>query len=174
MILTVLIISQVLWSSLLTLPWTLSQIDIHLIFLLGFICSFIWNMFFRCLIFLKLLYYFCVSGRLVVFSNLSGDILRVVCLSWLDPVQVIARPCPLERLLIGRDGSWVASSRTRWDPGASAGLLMGEVRVQEPQDWCLPTSEWKEVKVLITQYVWLFMSPWTVAHQPPLSMGFSR
>ena len=30
------------------------------------------------------------------------------------------------------------------------------------------------MEVLITQCVWLFAIPWTVAHQAPLSMGFSR
>ena len=71
-------------------------------------------------------------------------------------------------------GHEVASGRTQWGPGASAGSLMGEGRVQGSQDWCLPTSEWKKVKVLVIQCVWLFVIPWTVAHQPPLSMGFSR
>ena len=32
----------------------------------------------------------------------------------------------------------------------------------------------KKVKVLVTQSVWLFATPWTVIHQAPLSMGFSR
>ena len=31
------------------------------------------------------------------------------------------------------------------------------------------------LRVLVTQLcVWLFVTPWTVAHQTPLSMGFSR
>ena len=34
-------------------------------------------------------------------------------------------------------------------------------------------SFWKKVKVLVT-HVWLFVTPWTVAHQAPLSVGFSR
>ena len=32
--------------------------------------------------------------------------------------------------------------------------------------------KWSEVKSL--SHVWLFETPWTVAHQDPLSMGFSR
>ena len=32
--------------------------------------------------------------------------------------------------------------------------------------------KWSEVKSL--SCVWLFVTPWTVAHQAPLSMGFSR
>ena len=32
----------------------------------------------------------------------------------------------------------------------------------------------KEKKGKSLSHVWLFATPWTVAHQPPLSMGFSR
>ena len=32
--------------------------------------------------------------------------------------------------------------------------------------------KWSEVKLL--SLVWLFATPWTVAYQAPLSMGFSR
>ena len=31
-----------------------------------------------------------------------------------------------------------------------------------------------QVKVKLLSYVWLFATPWTVAHQAPPSMGFSR
>ena len=31
-----------------------------------------------------------------------------------------------------------------------------------------------KVKVLVISHVQLFVTPWTVAHQAPLSMGFSR
>ena len=31
-----------------------------------------------------------------------------------------------------------------------------------------------KVKVKLISHVWLFVNPWTVAHQVPLSMGFSR
>ena len=31
-----------------------------------------------------------------------------------------------------------------------------------------------EVKVKLLSQVWLFATPWTVAYQAPLSMGFSR
>ena len=33
---------------------------------------------------------------------------------------------------------------------------------------------WSEVKVKSLSHVWLFATLWTVAHQAPLSMGFSR
>ena len=33
---------------------------------------------------------------------------------------------------------------------------------------------WKKVKVKTLSRVWLFATPWSVAHQAPLSMGFSR
>ena len=37
------------------------------------------------------------------------------------------------------------------------------------------SNVWKwEVKVKSVSHVWLFATPWTAAHQAPLSMGFSR
>ena len=33
-----------------------------------------------------------------------------------------------------------------------------------------PLTDW----LMSLQYVWLFVTPWTVAHQTPLYMGFSR
>ena len=37
------------------------------------------------------------------------------------------------------------------------------------------SSAWKwKVKVKSLSHVWLFVTPWTVAYQAPLSMGFSR
>ena len=37
------------------------------------------------------------------------------------------------------------------------------------------SNAWKwKVKVKLLSHVWLFSTPWTAAHQAPLSMGFSR
>ena len=37
------------------------------------------------------------------------------------------------------------------------------------------SNAWKwKVKVKLLSHVWLLATPWTVAHQAPLSMGFSR
>jgi len=37
------------------------------------------------------------------------------------------------------------------------------------------SNAWKwKGKVKLLSYVWLFVTPWTVAHQAPPSMGFSR
>ena len=33
---------------------------------------------------------------------------------------------------------------------------------------------WRFDVVYSLSHVWLFVTPWTVAHQAPLSMGFSR
>ena len=35
-------------------------------------------------------------------------------------------------------------------------------------------TNWKKVKVQSLSRVWLFATPWSVAYQDPLSMGFSR
>ena len=52
-----------------------------------------------------------------------------------------------------------------WDsPGKSTGV----VAISFSNTW-----KWK-VKVKLLSRVWLFATPWTAAHQAPLSMGFSR
>ena len=38
----------------------------------------------------------------------------------------------------------------------------------------LPSSTWVESLATLLSYVQLFVTPWTVAYQTPLSMGFSR
>ena len=46
------------------------------------------------------------------------------------------------------------------------------------KSWKLPPQIWNithmKVKVKSLSRVWLFVTPWTVAYQAPLSMGFSR
>ena len=46
-----------------------------------------------------------------------------------------------------------------------------------PKMQCISTChlcrQWSRVKVKSLSCVWLFATPWTVAHQAPLSMGFS-
>ena len=39
---------------------------------------------------------------------------------------------------------------------------------------CALTLRVYKVKVKSLSHIWLFATPWTVAHQAPLSMGFSR
>ena len=45
-----------------------------------------------------------------------------------------------------------------------------------PDDWgCKESDAWKwKVKVKLLSHVWLFVTPWTAAHQALLPMGFSR
>ena len=37
-----------------------------------------------------------------------------------------------------------------------------------------PTKLWDDAVILSPSYVWLFATPWTVAHQAPIFIGFSR
>ena len=37
-----------------------------------------------------------------------------------------------------------------------------------------PQTQYSDTNMLVAQCVWLFKSPWAVAYQVPLSMGFSR
>ena len=63
------------------------------------------------------------------------------------------------------------SGKTTWDSD-SQGIVVLQGGVTSGQ-WCLPCFwVWSEVKSL--SRVWLFATPWTVAHQAPPSMGFSR
>ena len=69
----------------------------------------------------------------------------------------------------------------RWD-NQSAGTRDGyswvygcSASVPPSSSSCLPVSIWGCVCMLSCfRCVWLFATPWTVAHQTPLSMGFSR
>ena len=70
------------------------------------------------------------------------------CLTLCDPVDVSPPGSPVPRIPQARTLEWVAiSSSNAW--------------------------KWK-VKVKSLSPVWLFATPWTAAHQAPLSMGFSR
>ena len=54
------------------------------------------------------------------------------------------------------------------NPGILQAKTMGWVAISFSSAW-----KWK-VKVKSRSRVWLFATPWTAAHQAPLSMGFSR
>ena len=86
-------------------------------------------------------------------------------------------------------GSRIASSHKN-TTATDVGLVTGNI----PAFWVALNGLWKEEggKVqpspwawgggvmhwlcvcVIAQFVWLFMTPWSVVHQAPLSMGFSR
>ena len=55
--------------------------------------------------------------------------------------------------------------------GSSLNITHYMRKEEKPLDWS--TKGWK-VKVKSLSRVWLFATPWTVAHQPPLSMEFFR
>ena len=50
--------------------------------------------------------------------------------------------------------------------------LLGKCKSKAQLDITSLPWEWNEV--LVTQSVWLFVTPWTITHQTPLSMVFSR
>ena len=70
------------------------------------------------------------------------------CPTLCDPIEGSPPGSPIPRILQVRTLEWVAISFS---------------------------NAWKwKVKVKSLSRVWLFMTPWTAAHQAPLSMGFSR
>ena len=81
---------------------------------------------------------------------------------WLTTTTKLLQSCPT--LCDPTDGS---------PPGSAvSGILQARtlewVAISFSNAW-----KWK-VKVKSLSRVWLFMTPWTAAHQAPLSMGFSR
>ena len=62
---------------------------------------------------------------------------------------------------------WMGSHRVGHDWSDSAAKQLKPI-----YKWWLPRGWRTEVKSL--SHVWLFATPWTVAHQAPPSMGFSR
>ena len=61
-------------------------------------------------------------------------------------------------------GCWPLSSGQR-----GSGELEGTVPLEGGNQW-----ETVKVRMLVGQSIWSFATPWTAAHQAPLSMGFSR
>ena len=70
------------------------------------------------------------------------------CLTLCDPIDGSPAGSPIPGILQARTLEWVAISFSN-------------------------AGKWK-VKVKSLSLVWLLATPWTVAHQAPLSMGFSR
>ena len=61
--------------------------------------------------------------------------------------------------------------------GSLPGSLVPEILQARTLEWVAISfsSAWKwKVKVKLLSRVWLLVTPWTAAHQAPLSMGFSR
>ena len=71
-----------------------------------------------------------------------------LCPTLCGPIDGSPRGSPVPGILQARTLEWVAISFSN-------------------------TWKWK-VKVKLFSHVWLFLTPWTAAHQAPLSMGFSR
>ena len=70
------------------------------------------------------------------------------CLTLCDPIDGSPPGSPVPGILQARTLEWVASSFS---------------------------NAWKwKVKVKSLSHAWLLVTPWTAAHQAPLSMGFSR
>ena len=94
----------------------------------------------------NILYWF-LQCVMIPFSAAAAKLLQS-CPTLCDPVDSSPPGSPVPGILQARTLEWVAIS--------------------------FPNA-WKEkVKVKSLSRVWLFATPWTAAHQPPPSMGFSR
>ena len=77
---------------------------------------------------------------------------------------------------------WRRLLRVPWTAGRSKQSILKEISLKYSMEGLMLklklqyfgylTRKWSEVKLL--SRVWLFVTPWTVAYQTPLSMGFSR
>ena len=70
-----------------------------------------------------------------------------LCLTLCDPMDSSSPDSPVHGILQARTLEWVAIFSNAW--------------------------KWK-LKVKSLSRIWLLVTPWTAAHQAPLSMGFSR
>ena len=91
----------------------------------------------------------CLYTSLFLYLTVSSlKLLLQACLSLCDPIDGSPPGSPVPGILQARTLEWVAISfSTAW--------------------------KWK-VKVKLLSRVWLLVTPWTAAHQAPLSLGFSR
>ena len=87
---------------------------------------------------------------MVCFLNIDAATAKTLqsCLTLCDPIDGSPPGSPIPGILQARTLEWVAISFSN-------------------------TWKWK-VKVKSLSHVWLLATPWTSAHQAPLSMGFSR
>ena len=71
-------------------------------------------------------------------------------------------------------GTWVPLQGTWVPPQGTQGAVDGGAAWHSRLCTAgFPNQRTQEVEVSVSD-VWLFATPWTVAHQAPLSMGFSR
>ena len=85
------------------------------------------------------------------------------CLTHCDPVDCSPPDSSVRGILQARILEWVASWPRDW-------TWVSSIADRHFTNWA--TRE--EFIVLVTCHVWLFKTPWTVAHQDPLSMEFPR
>ena len=122
------------------------------------------------------------------------------CLTLCDPVDDSPPGCPVPGILQARTLEWVAisfSNAWKWkvkiekevaqscptlcnpidsSPQGSPvpGILQARTLEWVAISFTMHESEKWKLKVKSLSPVWLFATPWTVAYQAPLSMGFSR
>ena len=105
--------------------------------------------------------------------------LAQLCPTLCNPVDYSPPGSCIHGILQARILEWVAISfsrgsfwpRDRTQVSCIAGRVTWEARMMALQRHKIFESE---VKVKLLSCVWLFATPWTIAHQAPPSMGFSR
>ena len=93
--------------------------------------------------------------------------------------QVVLKTSLLNSSRAAAAAKSLQSCPTLCDPidGSPTGSPVPGILQERTLEWVAMSfsNAWKwKVKVTSLSHVWLLATPWTVAHQAPLSMGFSR
>ena len=95
-------------------------------------------------------------------------------MKWLKKKKIVILKCHLLLFFATTDHSWIGLWRgKKWNLYDSQWQTTSSVVGPGSSFKSLPKAKWK-VKVKSLSRVWLFATPWTVAHKAPPSMGFSR
>ena len=126
------------------------------------------------------LFYFCDDNRLIPYKSLPPSVSRPMrcVLKW----QTHGSPCPSFCLFspsAAAAAKSLQSCPTLCDPidGSPLGSSVPGILQARVLEWVAISfsNAWKrKVKVKTHSRAWLLATPWTAAHQAPLSMGFSR
>ena len=150
----------------------------HLLLFLYF--SFVWDSLIFAVMNILPAFSFVIDGVLFSFSNMNMKYSNTACSRVLN---ILSHHLHCEDISGQRDNAAAAKSHqscpTLCDPidGSPPGSPFPWILQGRTLEWVTISfsNAWKwKVKVKSLSRVWHFETPWTAAHQAPLSMGFSR
>ena len=138
---------------------------------------------------LHLCLFCCHAYRVIIAAAESLQSCPTLC----DPIEGSPPGSPIPGILQARTPEWVAISLANaWTWKVKSEVTQSYLTLSDPMDCSPPgspvpgilqarTLEWVAIslsnawkwKVKSLSHIWLLVTPWTAAHQAPLSMGFS-